>query len=125
MAVGAITGEDKRAGLANVDAFGVEHGAATIDIVLKSERPRRGSLTPSAIRRLIDSSLPLGERARVERLRVTGREDDDSPQDVLDLISHHQKQTRQLPINPTTRKIDHELRWSELGRVRGEMEGSG
>lgn len=121
VSLGPTTEEDRKAGLAPVKAFASEYGAGIVDIVIKAQRPRDRSLILDRVQRLIDAVLPNDLDAHVEQLKVSGREHEDDPLDVIDLIQHHQRRVRQLEIDPDTRKIPHLTRWNELASIHKDF----
>ncbi|KUO95644.1 DUF6731 family protein [Ferroacidibacillus organovorans] len=75
----------------------LDGGKANIEI--KAERARGETLLPRGIRRLIESML--ANREYVSALRVTGREQDESPLLPIDLL--HDRMIETNPFNPTRR----------------------
>lgn len=115
IALGPITDLDRDAGIDPLKGFAADYGAAYIDIELKTERPRDRSLVPERIQELVAGLLGgSGDIPNVPRLQVTGREHDDEPLEVIDLIQHRERRQRVLEIDPTTRKVPHQSRWDAL-----------
>ena len=113
--LGPITDLDRQAGIDPVKAFGENYGAGSIDIEIKSERPRDRSLARGTVLDLL-SRFTGGNRniPQITQLQVTGREYDDDPLEVIDLIQHREKRHISLAIDAATRKIPHQTRWDAL-----------
>ena len=118
VSLGPITKSDVVAGIDPLKAFGTNLGGGQVDIEVKSERPRDRSLGVSNIRELI-SHLTGGDTAipPISQLHVTGREHDDDPLEVIDLIQHRERRTFLLPIDSQTRRIPHPDRWDALSHI--------
>ena len=106
VALGQVTEADRAAGLGGVSALGAGYGAGYIDIEIKSQRPRKQTLDIGAVWDFLNplignnTSMP----SSIERLQLTGREDDNSRQEVIDLILHRERRETSLPIDSQTRK---------------------
>ena len=123
VAIGRTTEADRAAGISPFAALGNNYGAGYIDVEIKSERPRRRTLDVGSVWDFI-SNLTSGNTAvpsYIERLRVTGREDDDSRQEVIDLIQHRERRDMPLPIDPQTRKTLFRDRRDALVEIYSEF----
>ena len=118
VSLGCITESDVAAGIDPLKAFGANHGARIMDVELKSELPKDRSLGVSGIRELI-SRLTGGDTTipPITQLQVTGRQHDDDPLELIDLIQHRERRTFLLPIDSRTRRIHYPDRWDALGRI--------
>ena len=119
IALGPITDMDRAAGIDPLKAFGTGYGGGNIDIEIKSERPRGRSLIPGQVQELI-AHFTGGQRdiPHITQLQVTGRENDDDPMEIIDLIQHREKRQIMLEIDATTRRVSHLARWDALLNAR-------
>ena len=115
IALGPMTDLDRAAGIDPLKAFGANYGAGYIDIEIKSERPRGRSLILGQVQDLI-GHFSGGNRdmPQITQLLVTGREHDDDPLEIIDLIQHREKRQILLEIDSGTRKVPHRVRWDAL-----------
>lgn len=119
VALGPVTAEDRAAGIGAIKGLGADFDAGIIDLEMKSERTRGRSLSVRPILEFI-SRLTGGDRLipAVQQLQVTGKENDDDPLEVIDLIQHRERRQISLQIDATTRRIPCETRWDALARTR-------
>ena len=119
MALGAITAADNAAGIGPIKGFGTEYGAAFVDVELKTDRPRDRSLLRGRAQEFIaqvtggNVDIPL-----VLRLEITGKEHDDQPVEIIDLIQHREKRQMALEIDAETRRVPFRDRWNALVHIR-------
>ncbi len=122
MFLGPVTEADREAGIDPVKAFGVGYGAERITIEISSGRPRDRSLSRAIVRNLIDfatgSSAPM---PALSKLEVTGREHDDEPLEIIDLLQQRERRQTTLAIDNTSRKVPHETRWRALRGIRNNL----
>ena len=103
IALGPITDVDRMAGIDPLKGFGADYGAGYIDIEMKSERARGRSLTLGRVQDFIGSLT--GGNANIPaiiQLQVTGREYEDDPLEVIDLIQQRERRQYMLEIDDAT-----------------------
>ena len=120
VAPGPTSALDRESGVGAIEAFGDGFGAEAIDVVLRVGRERSASLLLNRVQRLLNS-LSGDEAASIERLSVYGRENEDDPLEVIDLLQHREKRERMLPVDSTSRSVLHHRRWSALEGIRREF----
>ena len=115
ISVGPATDQDRAAGIGPLRGFGANYGAEYIDVELKPQRARGRTLTLGRVQEFI-ALFTGGNRnmPQIVQLRVTGREQDDDPLEVIDLIQHREKRQIMLQIDGNTRKVPHSTRWDAL-----------
>ena len=115
VSLGPTTAQDRVAGVDRLKAFGENYGAEFINVELKSERTRGRTLTVETVQEFI-ARFTGGNRdiPHITQLEVTGREHDDDPLEVIDLIQHREKRQISLEIDASTRKVPHSIRWDAL-----------
>ena len=119
ISLGPITDFDRTAGIDPIKAFGADYGAGYIDVEIKSERARGRSLIPQNIQRLIDHLMGSDMASpHITQLQVTGREHDEDPLEVIDLIQQRERRQLVLEIDGATRKIPHRVRWDTLINIQ-------
>ena len=119
---GTVTEIDREAGVGPLRALGNEFGGESINIEIAAGRTKASSLNLDAIERLFTSIFGQGtsrDMPHITKLRVNGREYDDDPVELIDLIQHRQWRQASLSIDPDTRKIPHRLRWDTLVNLHG------
>ena len=94
-----------------VEAFGEGLGAETIDIELKAGRRKRNTLDVWKLRESLDAML---SRDSIEKLEITGREDDDAQTETIDMIQHRERRQEYLNIDSGTRRVSSGTRWESL-----------
>ena len=118
VALGPITDLDREAGIDPVKAFGTGYGAGYINIEMQVERARDRSLTLETVQKLISHfTSGMTGLPQITQLRVTGREHDDEPLELIDLVQHRQRNQLVLAIDDTTRQIHYSTRWDALLRT--------
>ncbi len=120
VSLGRVTERDRAAGLGVLQGLGEDYGASFIDIIIKSERRRGRSLPTGPIRRLFSGLLNDNDEVSpsVEKLRVSGKEYDDDPVELIDLIQHRERREFELEIDVGTRRVPHRTRWDALLAAR-------
>lgn len=105
VARGPVTRSDYDAGIGAIKAFADDFDAGTIDIEIKAQREKGRTLSRERIWRTIDNillgsaDLEQGISANnVTQLKLKGREHDDDPIEVIDLLQHREKRERQLQV---------------------------
>ena len=120
VSLGRITERDRAAGLGVIEGLGEGYGASVIDIIIKSERRRGRSLPTDRIRRLFAGLLNDNNEVSpaVEKFRVSGKEADDDPMELIDLIQHREHREFELEIDAVARRVPHRTRWDALLAAR-------
>lgn len=121
VAMGPVTDIDRAAGLSPIKAFGEGYGAGFIDIEIKAQRERGRTLSLTSVWNSITPILGDDDENNVTQLIVTGRENDDDPLEVIDLIQHRERRARSLPVDDIARKVLHGVRWDALVEIRREF----
>ena len=121
VAMGPVTDIDRAAGLSPIKAFGEGYGAGFIDIEIKAQRERGRTLSLASVWNSITPILGDDDENNVTQLIVTGRENDDDPLEVIDLIQHRERRARSLPVDDIARKVLHGVRWDALVEIRREF----
>ena len=114
--MGIITAADHEMGLAPFKSFGNDLGAGYIDIdvVARRNRGRLGSMIPDSVHAFFDRLIRGSSVAPAIDIEVTGRENDDSPVDVIDLIQNRERRVLELDVDSTTRNVPYQARWDAL-----------
>ena len=87
----------------------------------QAERPRNSSLSLDTARNLISQLTGIDRfSTSVERVRITGRANDDDPLEIIDLFQHRERRHDQLEIDPQPEKIPHPVRWNTLREFHRE-----
>ena len=122
VALGPAASADRRLGVGAIEAFGEEFGARSIDLEIKAGPERSHTLILERVRNFLGA---FAERAdddvRIERLRLAGKEHDDDPLEIIDLLQHRECRERVLQVDEDQRKIVHTERWSALSSIRQEF----
>ena len=121
VALGPVNRLDRAMGVGVLEAFGDEYGARTVDVVMKVGRARSSRLSMNPVRRLLTDALRAHDEERVEVLKVYGKENEDDPLELIDLLQHREKRVRELPIDRDSREVAHEIRWRALLDIRREF----
>lgn len=127
VSLGPVTDMDQRAGIGVIKSFGERYDAGTIDIEIKAQRERGRTLSLERIWRTIDGILRSASPEQsidvnnVTQLKLKGREHDDDPMEVIDLLQHREKRETQLQVDPQTRKVPHTDRWEALVKIYREF----
>ena len=111
--VGPANDSDRDGGLGVIAAFGDDFDARVVDVSMNVGPDRTGSLLPERVRDLVDRVVGHDD-CDITKLRVRGRENDDDPFEVIDLLQHREKRERTLLVDPNSRKIPVGDRWSAL-----------
>ena len=119
--IGPVTEADRAAGIGVIKSLGEEYDAGFMDIEIRALRERKRTLSLQNVWRSINSILGSNDPNNVTQLKVNGREHDDDPLEVIDLIQHREKRERTLRVDDTTRKVPHEDRWNSLVDIRREF----
>ena len=119
VAIGPITQADRNAGTSAILALGenLEGGLVNIEISVGPERKR--SLSIAGVWNLVESLTGGSAQHDVKQLRLNGRENEDDPLELIDLLEHREKRERQLPIDMNSRTVDHTVRWRSLIEIHG------
>lgn len=119
--IGPATEADRGAGVGAINGFGQRYGASHANLVVKVERSNRDrTLTIPGIRELISRVTGSSYSDRIRKLKLTGRESDDGPSEVIDILHHAEKREQILEVDPTERKIPRPRRWNALERIRND-----
>ena len=121
VAIGPVTDADHEAGIGAIKSFGKDYDAGYMNIEIKAAHERRHTLSLKNVWRTANSILGSNDMNNVTQLKVNGREHDDDPLEVIDLIQHREKRERTLRVDNTSRKIPHEDRWNALIDIRQEF----
>ena len=121
VSLGPVTDMDRRAGIGVIKSFGEEYGASTIDIDIKAVPKKDGTLSLGSVWRTVDNILGNTDANNVTQLKLKGREHDDDPIEIIDLIQHREKRERQLQVDSQTRKVPHIDRWNALVEIYREF----
>ena len=122
MFLGPITDTDREAGIDPVKAFAADYGAERITIEISSGRSRDRSLGQQAVRNLIDLfTRSASQMPPLTKLEVTGREHDDEPLEIIDLLQQRERHQSTLEIDNGSRKVPHETRWRALRGIRNNL----
>ena len=110
---------DQTTGLGPIAAFGENFGAGVMDISINAKLEKTGNLITSGVRNLIESILKSDDD-NIQKFHVKAREHENDPLELIDLLQHREKRTRMLEVNPETRNIAVEERWSALREIHSE-----
>ncbi len=120
--IGQVTEADRASGIGVIKSLGETYDAGYINIEVKtSPEERRKSLRVPSIWETINTIIGSNDANNVTQLKVSGRENDDEPLEIIDLIQHREKRERLLNVDGTSRKIPHEERWNALIDIRREF----
>ncbi len=118
IALGQAGEMDRQAGLGALEAFSEGLGAGIVDISVNVGPDRAGSLLPEGVRALFDRIG--GDGDAIKKMRVTARENDGDPIEIIDLLQHRERRERMLGVDPDTRKIPIEARWMALRAMHAD-----
>ena len=122
VACGPAGSVDRHLGVGAIEAFGEEYGARHVDVVLTVGRERWQGLMLNSVRRLFGLQSDNDDHDDgIEKLKVYGRENEDDPLEVIDLIQHRETRERPLPVDANSRQINHFTRWHALGEIRQDF----
>lgn len=121
VSLGPVTDVDRRAGIGVIKSFGEEYGAGTIDIEIKAQRERGRTLSLGRVWQAIAPYLGSEDTHNITQLKLKGREHDDDPIEVIDLLQHREKRERQLQVDSEARKVPHIYRWNALVEIYREF----
>ena len=121
MATGPITEADHRAGTSAYKALGGGFEGASIDVEIKARRSPRDSLNIGGVWDSLTQWLDNPRDKGITGLRVKGREHDDEPYEIIDLLQQYQKGEILLEVNDDTRNIPLASRWDALMQVRNRF----
>ena len=121
VAVGPVGAVDHDLGIGAIEAFGEGFGARFVDVEIKVGPERTRSLLPDSIRGFLPHALQAHEEGRVTTLKLEGREHDDDPPELIDLLQHREKRERKLPVDDRHRKVIHEVRWDALKEIHRDF----
>ncbi len=121
VAIGQITGVDRDEGIGVIHSLGADYGADIIDIEIKVGRGKGRTLFPPKVRQAISNVLGSADSNNVKRMTLKGREHDDAPLEIIDLLQHKEKRETSLQVDDQTRKVSHEKRWDALIEIRQEF----
>lgn len=121
VARGPVTRIDHDAGIGAIKAFADDFDAGTIDIEIKAQREKGRTLSFRRVWQTIMPYLGNEDTHNITQLKLKGREHDDDPIEVIDLIQHREKRERQLQVDPQTRKVPHTDRWNALAEIYREF----
>lgn len=109
------TAADREAGMDNLQAFSAPSSGEHIEITVTAGRSRKNSLSRDFVGRVLDLVSGSSQAsAPLTKLQLKGKENDDDPLALLDVLHHTIKPTVTLPIDPTSRKVHHRDRWLAL-----------
>ena len=120
-AVGQITEADRRSGFSASKTLAEGVGAGYVNIEFAAERPRGRSLDIGGVWDALTPFLGNARGNNIINLSVKGRENDDQPLEVIDLIQHFEKGEVSLEVDGRSRNIPHTRRWEALTRMRAEF----
>lgn len=121
LSMGPVTELDRESGLSTAKAMGEDYGAGTIEVTFKAERERDRSLIRDTVWQGLTRILGNRESSGVTMLKVSGRENEDDPIELIDLIQHREKRQFILEIDGASRKTPHARRWETLLSARREF----
>ena len=121
VAIGPITAADHEAGTGAIKAFADGYGASSINVDIKAGRGKGNSLRINSVWSTINSLLGRIDETAITQLKVKGREHDDNPYEIIDLLQHREKRDRMLPVDQVTRRVYHTARWNALIEIRRDF----
>ena len=121
LSMGPVTELDRQSGLSTTKAMGEGYGAGTVEVTFKAERERDRSLIRDTVWQGLTPILGDRESSGVTMLKISGRENEDDPIELIDLIQHREKREFVLEIDAASRKTPHASRWETLLSARREF----
>lgn len=121
VALGPVTSSDHDAGIGVIKAFADDFDAGSIDIEIKAQREKGRTLSFRRVWQAIMPYLGSEDTHNITQLKLKGREHDDDPIEIIDLIQHREKRERQLQVDSQTRKVPHTDRWNALVEIYREF----
>lgn len=114
VSIGPVTAADREAGTGVLKAFANDYSASSINVEIKAGRGKRDSLLTDSIKSTINALLGRSDETAITKLQVKGRQHDDDPYEIIDLIQHREKRDVPLPVDSSVRKVLHPIRWDAL-----------
>lgn len=121
VSMGPVSEVERRLGTEVLQSLGEGYHAQLIDVVLRCGRTRDATLSSGRIRATIDAVIQNSSDQNYESCKVYGKEDEDEPLELIDLIAQPLKSTRNLSVDSDTRKIVHEDKWDALINMHTEF----
>lgn len=119
-AVGQATDVDRAGGHGAIAAFGENFGAKVMDVSMNLGPGRSGTLSLEPIGSLINSVVGSDD-GDITRLRVSAKENEDDPIEVIDLLQHREKRERTLAVDPASRKVPINVRWKAMQEILADF----
>ena len=116
---GPSTPADRQAGLALASTFARELGGGVMNIEIKASRQK--SLTREHVQALITKVVSPKTRSPIIGMKTKGREHDDDPLELIDLLQSREIRSKMLSINETERTVPRDTRWDALEEIRDEF----
>ena len=120
VAVNRASTEARAAGIGVLKSLGRDYGADVMDVEFSVARPRRQSLDVGHIWGTIQEALSRNE-SEVEEIELSGRENEDGPAELIDILHQRQLRERTLEIDDNSRNVPYRSRWEALSAIRDEF----
>ena len=121
VSMGPTTAQDRAAGTDMAKNIGNRFGADYTNFELKVGRRRDRSLDRGVVGEMVDIFFGITGGNRdipgITRLRISGREHDNDPIEIIDLIQHREKRQIMLQIDDVSRKVPYRIRWDALANA--------
>jgi len=114
VALGAAGQADAKMDVDPIAVFGNDFDARFCDLTFSVGRERDRFLDRASILERLPNWLRRVDSGAVTKLKVLGKEDEDSESELIDLIGHQEKREREMSVDQTTRDIPLERRWEAL-----------
>ena len=121
VALGPMTAADRDEDIGAIEALGDAFGAKFVDIEFKVGPERGRTLLLDRVSNLLSRAMQAHDEGRVTVLKLHGREHDDDPPELIDLLQHRERRERLLPVDADHRRVVHEIRWDTLKEIRQDF----
>ena len=118
VALGPVSAVDRDGAVGAIEAFGEAFGARFVDVELKIGPERARTLSLEQVLDFLPRAMQAHNEGRVTVLKLQGREHDDDPLELIDLLQHRERRERLLPVDADHRRVVHGSRWDALKEIR-------
>ena len=121
VAIGVDDRIDDVGGLGPISALGRELDARVIDVEFSVGPERRRCLNHGVLRNLLPDWFRRADEGQITKLILSGRNHEDDPLEIIDLLQHRESRERYLDVDHGERRIPYQVRWDALGDMHREF----
>ena len=117
-----ISAADEHESLSALRAFSEPVNGGFIDVLISAGPARRRTLSLDGAWKLVSEALAAyaEDEGSILKLTLEGRDHEDESPELIDLLQHRERRTRELNVDPVRRWVDYNVRWDALAQIRGD-----